>query len=283
MKSSKCLPYLVCRNGRMIAPSKATISIFNPVIYGAFGIYESIQLCQGVIFMLEDHLDRLAESAAAIDLRLPADLDAIGQWTRKTVATNRCRDAMIRLFALGPSGQHGPEVFVWPEPARSFPPEMFEEGVGAVSYLGERAFPNAKSLNTLVNHMAKQRALSAGEHEGILIDRDGSATEGSSSNLFIVQNGKLHTPPPEHVLAGVTQQEVLKLAGDLGIPVERRALPLADRACWQEAFLTSTSRHVLPLVRLDGEVIGTGRPGSITRQLREAFEVHFQVVIAQGR
>lgn len=263
----------------MIAPAQANISIFNPVIYGAFGVYESIQLCRGVIFKLGDHLERLAESADAIDLTLPGSQAAIARWTHETVAANGCQDAIIRLFALGPSQHDGPEVFIWPEPPRAFPADMFRKGVGAVTYRGERALPHAKSLNTLVNHMAKTRALSAGEHEGILVDRNGCVTEGSSSNLFVVQDGALLTAPPQDVLAGVTQQEVLKLAEELNIQVERRALPLDERERWDEAFLTSTSRHVLPLVRLDGRPIGVGTPGPLTLQLREAFEALFQETI----
>jgi len=273
------LPQLVGRNGRMIPPAEAHISIFNPVIFGAFGVYESIQLFQGVIFRLDDHLHRLAESAAAIELELPADLSKIASWTHEAVAANGCQDALIRLFALGPTVHADPEVFIWPETPRTFASEMFELGVGAVSYHGERALPHAKSLNTLVNHMARVRALQAGEHEGLLVDRHGCVTEGSWSNLFVVQNGVLLTAPAEDVLAGVTQEEVLELAAQLGIAVERRPLPLSELNRWHEAFLTSTSRHVLPLVRLDGHVIGSGWPGPITISLRAAFEAHFDAMI----
>jgi branched-subunit amino acid aminotransferase/4-amino-4-deoxychorismate lyase len=85
----------------------------------------------------------------------------------------------------------------------------------------------------------------------------------------------LLTAPDEDVLAGVTQLELLKLAGEMGLPVLQRPLPLAERVHWNEAFLTSTSRHVLPLVRIDGQPIGDGRPGPVTRRLHEAFEAHF--------
>lgn len=277
------LPQLVSRNGHLIHPAAATISIFNPVIYGAFGVYESIQLCQGAIFRLDDHLARLQESADAIDLPLPADQATIAHWTHEVIAANGCRDALLRLFALGPTPDDGPEIFIWPEPPRAFPAAFFEQGVGAVTYPGERALPNAKSLNTLVNHMARMRAVAASEHEGLLVNRHGCVTEGSSSNLFVVQAGTLLTAPAADVLAGVTEQEVLKLAGRLQIPVVRRPLPLAERHLWEEAFLTSTSRHVLPLVRIDGLPIGAGRPGPITLRLREAFEAHFAAEIATYR
>ena len=269
------LPRVVSRNGHFMSPSDAHISIFNPVIFGAFGVYESIQLYAGAIFLLEDHMQRLAASATAIDLALPADLDTIADWTRAIVAANECRDALIRIFALGASPNNGPEIFIWPETPRALPASLYEQGAGAVTYTGERALPQAKSLNTLVNHMAKARALAAGEHEGVLLDRDGNMTEGSSSNLFVVRGGALLTAPEEDVLAGVTQIEVLQLAEKLGIPVLREKLPLADRQRWDEAFLTSTSRHVLPLVRLDGQPIGVGVPGPVTLRLREAFEERF--------
>lgn len=277
------LPQHVSRNGRIISPAEAHISIFNPVIFGAFGVYESIQLFNGVIFLLDDHLQRLVESAMAIELELPADLATIAKWTHEAIAANGCQDALIRLFALGPTVHAGPEVFIWPEVPRPFAQEMFTQGVGAVSYAGERALPQAKSLNTLVNHMARVRAQKAGEHEGLLVNRHGFVTEGSSSNLFVVQDHVLVTPPGEDVLAGVTQEEVLKLAVRLAIPVQRRPLPLAGLAQWDEAFLTSTSRHVLPLVRLDGQRIGTGQPGPITEALRSAFEAHFGAIIRRPK
>ncbi len=270
------LPQVVSRNGHFISPVDAHISIFNPVIFGAFGVYESIQIYTGVIFLLEDHLQRLAASAAAIDLALPGDQTTIARWTREVVAANQCRDGLIRIFALGATADNGPEIFIWPEAPRALPVELYEQGAGAVTYIGERALPQAKSLNTLVNHMAKARALRAGEHEGVLVDGHGNVTEGSSSNLFVVRNGMLLTPPEADVLAGVTQQEVLELAGKLGVPLLREKLPLADRGRWNEAFLTSTSRHVLPLVRLDGQPIGAGVPGPITLHLRRAFEERFQ-------
>ena len=235
----------------------------------------SIQLYQGVIFRLDDHLQRLADSAAAIDLKLPAGLDTIARWTQEAIAANGCRDALIRMFALGPTPGHAPELFIWPETPRALPAEVYEQGVGAVTFQGERALPHAKSLNTLVNHLARMHAVQAGEHEGLLVDRALCVTEGSSSNLFIVQDGVLLTAPDEDVLAGVTQLELLKLAGELGLPVLQRPLLLAERVHWDEAFLTSTSRHVLPLVRIDGRPIGDGRPGPVTRRLHEAFEAHF--------
>ena len=138
------LPQLVSRNGRMIPPAEAHISIFNPVIFGAFGVYELIQLFRGAIFLLDDHLERLAELAAAIELELPADLATIATWTHEAIAANGCQDALIRLFALGPTVHAGAEVFIWPESPRTFAPEMFSRALArsAITASGRCRMPN---------------------------------------------------------------------------------------------------------------------------------------------
>lgn len=274
------LPHHISHNGRLVSPDRAAVSIFNPAIFGAFGVYESIQQRRGVVFRLEDHLARLLASAEAIGLSLPAALPQIAAWTHAVLAANECRDSLIRLFVLGPSSDHAAELFIWPEAPRIPAPEIAQQGVGAITYAGERALPHAKSLNTLVNHLAKAAATAAGEHEGLLLNRAGCFTEGASSNLFVVQQGALLTAPEDEVLAGVTQIEVLRLAAELGLPVAQRPLPLAELARWDEAFLTSTSRHVLPLVRVDGRAIGDGRPGPLTQRLQTAFEAMFEAALA---
>ena len=270
------LPRWVSRNGALLAPSDAHISIFNPALFGAFGVYESIQLCRGRCFRLQSHLERLAESAARIELALPVTLDALAGWVEQLIAAEGCDDALVRLFVLGPAPGYPAELFIWLETPRTPSAEARRGGVGAVTFEGERALPLAKSLNTLVNHLARAKAVAAGEHEGLLVNRAGCLTEGASSNLFVVEEGVLCTAPEEEMLAGVTQIEVLRLAAELGLPVVQRPLPVAELARWDEAFLTSTSRHVLPLVRVDGRAIGDGRPGPITRQLQAAFEAMFE-------
>jgi branched-chain amino acid aminotransferase len=152
---------------------------------------------------------------------------------------------------------------------------MFAQGVGAISYRGERTLPTVKSLNMLVNTLARHAAQAAGENEGLLVDAAGNVREGATSTFYVVQGSNLLLPPPEDILEGVTLQIVLDLAAQAGIPVRRVALPLSGRDGWDEAFLTSTSRHVLPLVRLDGAPIGSGVPGPVTEELHRRFETYF--------
>jgi branched-subunit amino acid aminotransferase/4-amino-4-deoxychorismate lyase len=266
--------------------------VLGNTLYGAFGVYESIQLWNGVIFHLDAHLARLLDSAHQINLPLAGDLDAHAQWIHALIqaegrATGQpVTQATIRLFAVGPDrtpeGNQPPRSFIWLLPIAAPDAQSYAAGVSAVTSPGERAMPNAKSLNTLVNTLARQKATAVGADEGLLVDAAGHVHEGASSNFYVIQQGVLVLPPPEDILDGVTLQNVLRLAGEEGIPVERRRLPLAQRHTWDEAFLTSTSRHILPLVSLDGEAIGTGVPGPITQQLHRAFERYFEQVTGAG-
>jgi len=268
--------FVVC-NGELIPPGAATVSVLGSTLYGAFGVYESIQLWNGVVFHLDDHLSRLLASAAAIGLPLSGDLAAHRDWVHQLIqAEGSPPDATIRLFAVGPEADAPPRSFLWLESLHPPSPQTIREGVGAVSYQGERALPTVKSLNTLVNTLARHAVQAAGEHEGLLVDAAGNVREGASSTFYAVQAGSLLIPPAEDILEGVTLQIVLELARDAGIPVRRVPLPLAERNGWDEAFITSTSRHVLPLVRLDGAGIGNGAPGTMTGELARRFEGYFE-------
>jgi branched-chain amino acid aminotransferase len=273
------LPRYVCRNGVLISAEEARVSIFNPALYTAFGVYESIQCEGGVPFHLNEHLQRLAQSAHLLDLPLPVSLETIAGWLPALLQANRSLTCLIRLYLLGPNGYEPALTFAWPEPPRSYAPTLYTHGATAVLYPGARALPQAKSLNTLVNFLAQRQAQRAGAHEGLLT-HDGYIYEGSSSNLFVVRQGRLLTPPGEMVLAGVTRDIVVRLAAEQGIPVEYRPLPEAEMPTWEEAFLTSTSRHVMPLVRIDASPIGDGRVGPITRQLMAAFEAAYRAYLA---
>lgn len=270
--------FVVC-NGELIPPGVATVSVLGNTLYGAFGVYESIQLWNGVVFHLDDHLERLLASADAISLPLSGDLAAHRKWVHQLIQSEGSPpDATIRLFAVGPEKAEPSRSFLWLEPLHPPSPEMVRAGVGAVSYQAERALPTVKSLNTLVNTLARHAAQAAGEHEGLLVDAAGNVREGASSTFYVVRDGNLLIPPAEDILEGVTLQIVLNLAGEASVPVRRVALPLAERDHWDEAFLTSTSRHILPLVRLDGKAIGAGVPGPVTEALSRRFEAYFEQV-----
>ncbi|GAB4514111.1 MAG: branched-chain-amino-acid transaminase [Anaerolineae bacterium] len=273
------LPMIVCRNGELIPAEEARVSIFNPALYTAFGVYESIQCEKGVVFHLEDHLKRLTHSARLLEMPLPADVETIASWLPPLLAANQSPTCLIRLYVLGPNGHEPGLAFLWPEAPRRYTRDLYEAGATAILYNGTRALPQAKSLNTLVNFLARRQAQSVGAHEGLLC-HDGYVFEGSSSNLFAVIGGQLVSPPEEMILSGVTRDIVLRLAREEGIPTASRLLPVEEMTTWDEAFITSTSRHVMPLVRVDGRPVGPGRVGPVTKRLMEAFERYYRAYLA---
>jgi branched-subunit amino acid aminotransferase/4-amino-4-deoxychorismate lyase len=276
------LPVFVSRNGELIPAADAHISIFNPALSGSYGVYESIEVAQGIPFMEEAHLERLARSAAMIDLPLPADLPRFRRWIAEVLHANQATDCGLRLFVLGPENGGGATAFLWPQPAPAYPAAFYRQGANAITVAGQRSLPQAKTLNTLVSFLAQRKARAAGVHEALLYG-DGHLTEGSNSNLFVVLDGAVVTAPEYRVLSGVARDIVMTLAAENGIALAQRDLAVADLHKWSECFITSSSRHVMPLTVIDGRPVGDGQVGPYTRRLMDLFETYFQQILASVR
>lgn len=274
-------PAFVSRNGALIAPGEAAVSVFNPAIYGAYGVYESMQVAEGVVFERDAHLRRLAQSAAILELPLPADLPQIGEWIDAVVAEAAVPECAVRLFVVGPENGGTATAYIWPQPPTRYPAAYYRDGVTAVTFEARRYLPQAKSLNSLASFMAQRRARAAGVHEAFLY-HNGCITEGSNSNVFAVVQGEILTPPESEVLSGVTREVVVALARENGIPLREAPLPLDEVDAWQECFITSTSRHVMPVTVLDDRRVGDGAVGPVTTRMRALFEGYFAAALARA-
>jgi branched-chain amino acid aminotransferase len=274
------LPLFVSRNGELIPPAEARISIFNPALSGSYGVYESFQIVHGVPFAESEHLQRLAHSAAMIDLALPADLATFRAWIAGLLSANEAVECALRIFVLGPENGGETAAYIWPQPAPTYPAAFYSEGATAITFEGQRSLPQAKTLNTLVSFLAQRNARAAGVHEGLLY-HDGHLTEGSNSNLFSVIDDTLLTAPAQQVLSGVARDMVFRVAGQHDIPLRETDLALSDMPRWHESFITSTSRHVMPITAIDGRPVGDGRVGPHSRRLMALFEDYFRQMIAE--
>jgi len=272
------LPQVVSRNGVLIPPAGASVSVFNPAIYGAFGVYESMQVVDNFVFAMQEHLRRLEHSAELLGLELPADLSAFEIWCRAVLAANQAVACTLRLFVVGGEDGDIGTAYLWPQPPTVYPDAYYTHGVPVVTFEGQRFIPQAKSLNTLVSFMARRRAQELGAHESLLY-HDGLLTEGSISNLFAVIDGVVVTPPAHAVLSGVTRDIVVRLAMQDGVALIEAPLPLIKVTTWQECFITSTNRHVMPVVSVDGRRVGDGQVGPVTRRLGALFEDCFNRVV----
>jgi D-alanine transaminase len=265
------LPVYISRNGVLIPPAEAHISVLTPTLYGAYGVYEAMQVVRGVPFEEAAHLRRLARSAEILGLPLPAELATFQRWIAEVLAANGVPACTLRLFVVGPENGEDAIAYIWPQQPPVYPQDYYALGAAAITFEGCRYLPQAKSLNSLVSFLAQRAARAAGVHEALLY-RDGHLTEGSNSNLFAVADGVVLTPPASTVLSGVTRDLVMALAGAQGMSLSEELLPLAEAARWDECFITSSSRHVMPITKVDGRPVGAGRVGPVTRRMMALFE-----------
>ncbi len=162
----------------------------------------------------------------------------------------------------------------------AYPAAFYAHGAPAITFEGQRFLPEAKSLNTLVSFLSRRRAHAIGAHEGLL-HHDGYFTEGSNSNLFAVIDGVVLTPPAGQVLAGVTRDVLISLAAQNGIVLQETRLAVCEQSNWAECFITSSSRHIMPVTTIDGRPVGDGRVGPLTRRLMTLFEAYFAQATAR--
>jgi len=268
-------------NGRWVRPEQAVVPVEDRGFQLGDGLYEVIRVYAGQPFALDRHLARLERCAAAIELALPAGRDELAALAAEAIRRRGLLEGQVymqvtrgvaaRVHHFPADAQ--PSLIVYAMPGRIPDPALYERGATAIVVPDERWLRcDIKSINLLPNALAKEKARRAGVLEALL-EREGKGiTEGSSSNVFIVQGGRLITAPAgPYILRGVTRDLVIELAHAAGVPVEERFFSRAELLAADEAFLTSTMMEVMPLVQVDGHTIGTGVPGPLTRRLHAAL------------
>jgi len=272
-------------NGRYVPKSDASVHIEDRGNQFADGVYEVLKVIDGRLADGDRHLARLHRSLDALRIDAPMSDAALGQVVRETVRRNRLRDATVylqisrgsaprdHLFPKAPQ----PTLIVTAKPLKRPDPRGYAAGVDVVTAPDIRWLRcEIKSISLLPNVLAKQAANEQGAYEAWLLREGGIVTEASASNAYIVDaGGVLRTHPLSPViLGGVTRSVVLELARHEGIAVDERPFTTTDIVDAQEAFLTSTSSWVMPVVRVDGTPVGNGEPGAVTRALQAAYHGH---------
>jgi len=279
------LGLIIYLDGRYLPEEEAKISVFDHGLLYGDGVFEGIRAYNGRVFKLKEHIDRLYESARAIALDPGIPKGEMAQIVLETCRKNNLRDAYIRLVVTRGRGDLGldprkcprPSIFCIAAGIELYPPELYEKGLELVTVATRRNSPDAldpriKSLNYLNNVLAKIEAARAGAPEGLFLNREGYVTEATGDNIFIVKNGQLLTPPSYvGILEGITRNTVLEIARDMGIPAYEKVFTRHDIYVADECFLTGTAAEVIPVVKLDGRVIGEGVPGSITQRLMARY------------
>jgi len=275
-------------NGEYFPEDEAKISVFDHGLLYGDGVFEGIRAYDGKIFKLDEHVDRLYESARAINLEIPILPAQMTEDITKTLRINGLTDGYIRVvitrgvgtLGLNPYKCHQPQVIIIADSISLYPPELYETGLEIVTVatrrnLSESLSPRVKSLNYLNNILAKMEGLNAGCEEAIMLNSYGMIAECTGDNIFIIKNGDLLTPAPSMgILEGVTRNVVIDLARERGYKVKETTLTRHDLFVADECFLTGTAAEVIPVIKIDGRPVGSGKPGPITQKLIAAFRAY---------
>jgi branched-chain amino acid aminotransferase len=230
---------------------------------------------------LKEHIDRLFASAKAILLDIPLTHAELMKATVATIRANKLRDCYVRLIitrgigtlGLNPRSCKKPSVIIIAGKIQVYPAELYARGMDIVTVPTTRNLhsalnPAIKSLNYLNNILAKIEANNAGVEEAVMLNSEGFVAEGTADNLFIIKAGKLFTPPlSAGALYGITRQTVMELAEQNGVTVSEPNLTRYDLFNADECFLTGTGAEIMPVIKIDGRVIGSGKPGPLTQKL----------------
>lgn len=276
---------LVMIDGKLFPEDEARVTVFDRGFLYGDSVFETIRTYDGAPFALDEHLARLEKSAAQVYIELPVSRTELTREVLEAVRAAGNAETYIRVMVtrgtapmgLDPLSAEHPLRVVIVAPLSSPPPAAYEKGIGVVTYRTQRtaeATPaaTAKVGNYLVAVLALREALRAGAAEALIVDGAGFVVEGASSNVFIVRGGRLLTPPEDAgILPGITRRLLLETARAEGIPVDLEPLSLGGLAAADEVFISSTIRELLPVVRVDGTPVGSGRPGPVTQRLLAAF------------
>ena len=268
-------------DGKYYDERDAKISVFDHGLLYGDGVFEGIRAYNRRVFKLKEHIDRLFCSAKAILLEIPMSHAEIMDAVVVTCRENKLRNGYVRLvvtrgagtLGLNPRNCKRPSVIIIADKIQLYPQELYRRGMDIVTVptmrnLHSALNPAIKSLNYLNNILAKIEANNAHVEEAVMLNAEGFVAECTGDNLFIVKNGELSTPPlSAGALYGITRQTVIELAEAAGIKVSEPNLTRYDLFNADECFLTGTGAEIVPVVKIDGRVIGTGKPGPVTRKL----------------
>lgn len=272
-------------DGFMIPATDSFSKTLAPGILSGVGVFETMRAYEGVIFALDDHLARLQQGLNLLDLDLSWSLTELKAYLVKTLEVNNLQNARLRLMVWQSGQKVKASIAVFPY--KSLPLRKYREGFSAVLSDIRRdenkAHCEIKSVNYLPFLVAHRRAKMLGADEALLLNTKGMLVEGSKSNLFFINKGRLVTPSLRcGCLRGITRQIILKMASHLGMSVEEVEVFPDQLLNADEAFLTNSLLAVMPLTFVQGRCIGCGQPGPITGRLQKAYQQEVKNAIALG-
>lgn len=274
-------------NGKIVDKDQAKISVFDHGFLYGDGVFEGIRVYSSLIFKLKEHVDRLYESAQSISLSIPISKKEMVAAIVDTLKANKLKDCYIRVIVSRGEGDLGLDprkckgnetIVVITDKITLYPKELYDIGMDIITVPTVRNIPEAlnpqiKSLNYLNNILAKIEAVNSGYQEALMLDHLGYVAECTGDNIFAVKNGEIYTPPQcMGILRGITRDVVLEISKKLKIPTHEHVLTRHELFIGQECFLTGTAAEIVPVIKIDGRVIGDGKPGKLTKIIMKEFK-----------
>src|SRR6266516_779572 len=278
-------PSQIYVDGKFYSEANAKISVFDHGLLYGDGIFEGIRFYNGRVFRLEEHLERLWDSARSICLQVPISMREMAAAVLETIRQNDLRDGYIRLLVTRGIGNLGlnpmqckhPSVIIIAATITLYRENFYRKGLTIVTCATRRSNPAAlnpavKSLNYLNNVMARIEANLAGADEALMLNDAGNVAECTADNVFIIKHDHIFTPPvTAGALRGITRSIVFEIAAELGIKITEADITRHDVFVADECFLTGTAAEIIPVVKADGRLIGNGKPGPITTRTIARF------------
>ncbi len=274
-------------NGKFYEKENAKVSVFDHGLLYGDGVFEGIRSYNRRVFKLKEHIIRLFESAQSIMLKIPLSKEQMTKAVVDTIKANKLDNAYIRLVVTRGEGDlgldprkcyKGATVIIIADRIALYPEKLYREGltivtVPTVRNLPEALNPQIKSLNYLNNILAKIEAGNAGCDEAIMLDSLGYVAECTGDNIFVAKGGHLYTPPQcMGTLRGITRDSILEIARKNKIGAHEHVITRHEVYISDECFLTGTAAEVIPVVKVDGRIIGNGKPGKLTLFLMKKFK-----------
>ncbi|MBP9855235.1 MAG: branched-chain-amino-acid transaminase [Candidatus Omnitrophica bacterium] len=271
-------------SGKLVDKSQAVVSVFDHGFLYGDGAFEGIRSYDSLVFRLDDHIERLFETLHTLMIDPKMTKKELSQAVVDTLKANKLTDAYIRVIVSRGEGDLGldpkkcfgkPSVIIITDKITLYPKELYNKGMEIITVPTIRNHPDAlnpqlKSLNYLNNILAKIEAGNAGYNEAIMMDQHGYVAECTGDNIFLIKKGKLLTPIQGH-LRGITRQAILDIAEKMKIEAKEAFVTRHEVYTADECFLTGTAAEIIPVVKVDGRVIGAGKPGPITTKLLKKF------------
>ncbi len=272
-------------DGKFYSEANAKVSVFDHGLLYGDGIFEGIRFYNGRVFRLEEHLERLWDSARSICLEIPMTRQEMNEALLETIRQNDLRDGYIRLIVtrgvgnlgLNPEQCKNPSVIIIAATIALYHEDFYRKGLNIITVATRRSNPASlnpavKSLNYLNNVMARIEANLAGADEALMLNDAGNIAECTADNVFIIKHGQIFTPPiTAGALRGITRSIVFDIAGEFDLKVMEADFTRHDIFVADECFLTGTAAEIVPVVRVDGRPIGNGKPGQITTRIIARF------------